>query len=120
MLFKKEFVAAVLRGDKRQTVRLKRPRVHPGRTYAVQTSYYSPALGRIRVTGVRRCTLAGLTERDLALEGWSGRRRKEFERYFAAINHLEPESMTAADWKRLRARPIWCIDFDPANDAGTA
>jgi len=114
MLFKKDWVDAVLTGRKRQTIRLKQPRVKVGRTYAVQTSYYSPALGRIRVTAVRQCTLASLTATDIRAEGWPTTSRPDFEIYFAQVNHFKPESMTARDWRALRARPLWCIDFEPA------
>lgn len=118
MLFKPEWVQAVLRGQKRQTIRLNPPRVRVGRTYAVQTSYYGRAQGRIRVTAVRRCTLRDLTARDRKLEGWAGRARAEFERYFATTNHLDPDTMTARDWERLRARSLWCIEFEPAEASG--
>ena len=66
MLFKKAFVDDVLAGRKRQTVRLKPPRVKPGRSYAVQTSYYAASLGRIRVTGVRASTLRRLSRAEAA------------------------------------------------------
>lgn len=118
MLFKPEWVQAVLHGQKRQTIRLKQPRVRVGHTYAVQTSYRGRAQGRIRVTAVRRCTLRGLTPRDLKLEGWAGRSRAEFERYFAAVNHLDPDTMTARAWNALRARSLWCIEFEPAEASG--
>jgi hypothetical protein len=106
MLFKQELVADVLAGRKRQTVRLKRPRVSVGRSYAVQTSFYSPSVGRITVTGVLPCTLGGLMRRDVDLEEWKGRPRQEFEQYFAEVNHFESEAMSTAAWKKLRARPI--------------
>ena len=119
VLFKQDVVADVLADRKRQTVRLKRPRVSVGRSYAVQTSYYSPSLGRVSVTGLRPCTLADLTRRDIDLEGWQGRPHKEFERYFAEINHFEPSTMSAVAWKALRARKIWCIEFEPETAAAT-
>lgn len=118
MLFKAEWVQAVLRGQKRQTIRLKPPRVRVGRTYAVQTSFRGRAQGRIRVTEVRRCTLRGLTPHDLQLEGWAGRSRPEFERYFAAINHFDPDTMPARDWAALRSRSLWCIEFEPVEASG--
>ena len=102
MLFKPEWVQAVLRGQKRQTIRLKQPRVLVGRTYAVQTSFRGRAQGRIRVTDVRRCTLRDLTARDLKLEGWASRSRTEFERYFATTNHLDPDTMPARAWNALQ------------------
>lgn len=116
MLFKKEWVDDVLSGRKRQTVRLRQPRLQVGRSYAVQTSYRSRGLGRIRITAIRRSTLRDLTKDDLAAEGWGGRSREAFERYFAQVNHLRPERMTAREWKALRARPLWYIDFEPAPD----
>lgn len=115
MLFKKDWVDAVLGGRKRQTIRLRTPRVRVGRTYAVQTSFRSRAVGRIRITDVRRCTLGRLTRADLVAEGWSAAGREQFETYFAEINHLHPERMSAADWEELRARPLWCIDFEPVH-----
>ena len=119
MLFKEEWVDAVLTGRKRQTLRLRQPRVKVGRTYAVQTSFRSTSRGRIRVTALRRCTLAGMTEADLEAEGWpasahGGENRRAFEQHFARINHLHPDRMTPADWKALRSRPLWCIAFEPA------
>lgn len=116
MLFKKDWVDAVLSGRKRQTIRLKRPRVRVGRTYAVQTSFRSRGVGRIRVVGVRECRLADLSAADLRREGWSGRSRAEFESYFAEINHFEPQRMTSDDWDALRRRPLWCIDFEPVDE----
>jgi hypothetical protein len=113
MLFKKEWVDAVLDGRKRQTVRLKQPRLKIGRTYAVQTSYYSPARGRIRIIAIRQCTLSSLTDADIRAEGWPAESRDDFETYFAQINHLKPATMTARDWRGLRTQPIWCIDFEP-------
>ena len=69
------------------------------------------------MTGLRPCTLAELTRRDIDREGWKGRPRKEFERYFAEVNHFEPDSMSAAAWKKLRAGRIWCIEFEPEKPA---
>jgi hypothetical protein len=116
MLFKKDWVDAVLDGRKRQTVRLKQPRIKVGRTYAVQTSYYSPAVGRIRITAIRQCTLGSLTQADIRAEGWPAKSRDEFDTYFATINHLKPNTMTANDWRDLRAKPLWCIDFEPTSE----
>ena len=120
MLFKKDWVDAVLDGRKRQTVRLKQPRLKVGRTYAVQTSYYSPAVGRIRVTAIRQCTLGSLTAADIRAEGWPARSRHDFDAYFATINHFKPDTMTADDWRKLRAKPLWCIDFQPASEPADA
>ena len=117
MLFKKEWVEAVLAGRKRQSVRLKQPRMTVGRTYAVQTSFRSTSVGRIRITGVRACTLAELADQDIVAEGWPASERNEFERYFAETNHFDPDSMDAAEWRALRARRIWCIDFEPAPES---
>lgn len=108
------YLEDVLSSRKTQTVRLKQPRVTVGKTYAVQTSFRSPALGRIRVTGVREGTLRGLTRGDLDAEGWPGRARADFERSFAEINHFGPETMSAAEWERLRDAPLWVIDFEPS------
>ncbi len=118
MLFKPAYLDDVRSGRKTQTVRLKRPRLTVGRTYAVQTSFRSRALGRVRITGVRPGTLRGLTRTDLDAEGWPGRPRHEFERAVAEINHFGPERMTDADWERLRDTPLWIIDFEPAPEAG--
>ena len=117
MLFKKEWVEAVLAGRKTQPVRLKQPRMTVGRTYAVQTSFRSTGVGRIRVTGIRACTLAELADQDIVAEGWPASKRSDFERYFAETNHFDPDSMDADKWRALRARRIWCIDFEPAPDS---
>lgn len=117
MLFKKEWVKAVLAGRKTQSVRLKQPHMSVGRTYAVQTSFRSTSVGRIRVTGIRLCSLAQLADRDIVAEGWPASKRREFERYFAETNHFDPDAMDAEEWRRLRARRIWCIDFEPAPDS---
>ena len=111
MLFKPEWVEAVLRGKKRQTVRLKQPRVKVGGSYAVQTSFRSPAVGRIRVTGVRQVRLQDLSATDVKAEGF--RTRREFERYFAKVNHFHPEAMGPREWEALRERTVWRIDFEP-------
>ena len=116
MLFKPAYLDDVLSGRKTQTVRLKQPRLKVGKTYAVQTSFRSRALGRIRVTGVRQSTLRGLTRNDLDAEGWPGRPRVEFERSFAEINHFGPDTMSGADWERLRDTPLWVIDFEPTSE----
>lgn len=117
MLFKKEWVEAVLTGRKTQSVRLKQPLMTVGRTYAVQTSFRSTSLGRIRVTGIRPCSLAELPDRDVVSEGWTASKRSEFERYFAETNHFDPDAMDDEDWRGLRARRLWCIDFEPAPDS---
>lgn len=117
MLFKPEWVADVLGGRKRQTLRVRKPRVSVGRTYAVQTSYYSKAVGRIRVTDVRQTTLAEMTDADVVAEGWRSGERDQFERYFAEVNHFEPDTLDADGWAELRRRPFWLIDFEPAPDA---
>ena len=116
MLFKTAYLDDVLSGRKTQTVRLKQPRLRVGRTYAVQTSFRSPAQGRIRITGLRPGSLRGLTRADLDAEGWRGRPRAQFERTFADINHFRPATMSDADWERLRDTPLWIIDFEPAPD----
>lgn len=113
MLFKQELVANVLADRKRPTVRLNCPRVSVGHSYAVQTSFYSLSIERITVTDMLTYTLGGLTQRDVDLEGWKNRPRQEFEQYFAEVNHFELEMMSAAAWKKLRARPIWCVEFKP-------
>lgn len=114
MLFKPAFLDDVLSGRKTQTVRLKQPRLKLGKSYAVQTSFRSPALGRVRITGIRRGSLRRLTRADLDAEGWAGKKRAEFERSFAEINHFRPDGMSPADWDRMRDTPLWVIDFEPA------
>lgn len=114
MLFKKDWVGTVLEGRKTQSVRLKQPRMTVGRTYAVQTSFRSTSVGRIRVTGIRPCSLADLADADIVAEGWPASQRDEFERYFAQTNHFDPDAMDAEVWRALRERRIWCIDFEPA------
>ena len=104
----------MLSGRKTQTARLKQPRVRVGQSYAVQTSFRSPALGRIRVRAVRQSTLRGLTRADLDAEGFAGRPAADFERSFAEINHFGPDTMTPEDWELLRDTPLWIIEFEPA------
>ena len=116
MLFKEPWVPDVLAGRKRQSIRTRQPRMKVGNTYAVQTSYYSKSLGRIRVTDIRPCTLATLSEADIEAEGWAVEARDDFERYFAEVNHSDPAAMTAKAWAAFRRRKIWCIDFEPADD----
>ena len=113
MLFKAAYLDDVFSGRKTQTVRLKQPRLTVGRTYAVQTSFRSRALGRIRITGIRRGNLRSLTRTDLDAEGWAGHPRRDFEYIVAEINHFKPDRMSEADWDRLRDTPLWIIDFEP-------
>lgn len=119
MLFKRANLDDVLSGRKTQTLRLKQPRLHVGRTYAVQTSFRSPALGRIRILAVRQGTLRGLTRADIDAEGFPGRPAADFERSFAEINHFRPDTMTDDDWQRLRDTPLWIIQFEPASNSDT-
>ena len=119
MLFKKEWVNAVLNGRKSQSIRVKKPRVKIGRSYAVQTSYYSKSLGRIQIIDVRPCTLGSLTDEDIHAEGWHPKSRRKFEMYFAEINHMKPETMTKKDWNSLRNQTLWCITFKPEDPIST-
>lgn len=106
MLFKPELAAKILRGEKTETRRLKKPgdrlvngrtvyrngRVQweLGRTYAICPGRGKRAVGRIRLTCISEEIVGAIREECAIQEGF--RSRDEFLAVFAAINGAKHES----------------------------
>lgn len=109
MNFRPELAAQVLAGAKTQTRRptTMSPRspwyeggcsLTPGRTYAVCPGRGKPAVGRVRVTAVRREALGAITEDDARREGFES--RAAFLDYWRAMHgDVDP------------AQPVWVVEF---------
>ncbi len=101
LLFKREFVEPILKGEKWQTRRLKRPRVKVGGIYYCKTSRFSSKpFAKIRVTNLRRQRLSKISEEEVKAEGMSS--KEEFIRVFKEIYNLSPESDP----------DVWVIEFE--------
>ena len=73
MIFRPELVPLVLDGRKTQTRRLGVFEYTPGRDYAVQPGRGKHAVGRIKVTAVRRERLGDISQADALREGFASR-----------------------------------------------
>lgn len=66
--FKQRFIAPILDGTKRQTLRT-RTTVETGDLALARCRYDRPAFARLRILGVERTQLGDLTERDAIADG---------------------------------------------------
>ena len=72
VLFKKQFIDKIRRGEKTQTRRIwTKSRVKIGNVYPCQTSYFSEPFARIKVTGLWQERLGHISGRDVKAEGFN-------------------------------------------------
>jgi len=83
MLFKKELVEKILKGEKTQTRRLN-GKYKVGNIYAVCTRWYSPAVAWIKITGKRTERLGDISLEDVKKEGFNS--LEEFKAFWIKIH----------------------------------
>ncbi len=101
LLFKKEFIIPIIRGEKWQTRRLKKPRVRVGGVYACRVNRYrGEPFAFVKIKDIRRQRLSEITDDEVKAEGM--RSREEFLEIFRNIYGISPHDDPI----------VWVIEFE--------
>ena len=101
LLFRKEFVLPIIKGHKRQTRRLSKPRLKVGKVYPCRTNLYrGEPFALIKVKNIRTQRLSEITEEEAHAEG--ARSREEFLLSFRRIYNLKPSEDPL----------VWVVEFE--------
>ena len=101
MLFRKEHIDKILRGEKTQTRRLSRYQYKVGRTYRIQRSWYKWTDIKILITRRYRERLGDITPAEIRKEGYNS--LEEFKQAWTDINgYWDPDKIvTVYEFKLL-------------------
>ncbi|RLG49621.1 MAG: hypothetical protein DRO00_09770 [Thermoproteota archaeon] len=105
MLFRKEHIDKILRGEKTQTRRRSRYQYKVGRTYRIQRSWYNYTDIKILITRRYKQRLGDITQKEVRKEGYSS--LEEFKQAWITINgYWDPdEIVTVYEFKLVDPNP---------------
>lgn len=99
LLFKKQYIDQIMRGEKTTTRRASRPMVKPDGIYRIRTDFFNYLPDRIRVSRVYTQRLGDMTDEDAHKEGTAS--LEEFRREWAGIYD---------SWDGDRR--VWVVEFE--------
>jgi len=104
MLFRREFIEKILRGEKTQTRRLSSRRYRVGRIYRIKRDWYHATGIEILITRRYRQRLGDISLEEIRKEGFSS--LEEFKQAWIGINGSwnPDETVTVYEFKVLKPR----------------
>ena len=99
LLFKKNYVEQIIRGEKTATRRLSRPMVKAGGAYRIRIGFFDSLPDRIRVNRLNEQRRGDMTDEDAAKEGAPS--LEEFRREWAQLYGAGDDQAT-----------VWVVEFE--------